>query len=180
MENKLQRNQNDKMIAGVASGLAEYLNTDPAWVRLAFVLAVFAGLSGVLIYIILWIAVPVKPYAHPVPDVDYRVYEDKNDPKSNKGAYLPSASHTKKDGNGRVIAGLILIFLGTYFLSDEFHFLPYWVSLDKLWPLALIIPGILILAKAGKKGHNYEPNEQPVDYKKEETPENTKDADQPL
>ena len=182
MENKLQRNQNDKMIAGVAFGIAEYLKIEAAWVRLAFVLAVFAGLSGILIYIILWIAIPAKPYAHPFPDVDYKVYQDKNGPVSNKEVYPSFPGNTKNQGNARLIAGLILIFLGVYFLSDEFNFLPYWVSLDKLWPLALIIPGILILAKAGKKDHQEEQLEQPdqdVDKKQGDIiADSTKDKDQ--
>ncbi len=166
MENKLQRNQHDKMIAGVASGLADYLNTDPAWVRLAFVLAVFAGLSGLLIYIILWVAIPVKPYPPSFPHVDYRV--DKTE-----GAYAPRYTQ-EKPGNSKLVAGLILIFMGAYFLSNNFHILPYWFSLHKLWPLALIIPGILILSKASKKDHDFD---QP-DVPKQEIPEDPKDKDQ--
>lgn len=141
MENKLQRNPDDRIIAGVASGLADYFHTDPVWIRVVFVLAVFAGLSGILIYIILWIAVPSGP------SVDYRVYEDKGAAPVDRGVYRGS----KKEDNGRFIAGSLLILLGLLFLSREFDLLPYWVSFDKLWPLVLIIPGIMILAKAGKK-----------------------------
>jgi len=180
MENKLQRNQHDKMIAGVASGLAEYLNIDPTWVRLGFVLAVFAGLSGILIYIILWIAIPAKPYIHPVSDlnVDYKVYEDKNDPALTKGAYpMPY----KKQGNGRLIVGIVLIFMGAFFLSEEFNFLPYWVSFDRLWPLALIIPGIMILIKAGKKDPVEQQPDHVADKKQEDiVEESTKNTDQSL
>lgn len=49
---------NDKMIAGVASGLARALNVDATLVRLAFVLiTVFAG-GGVLLYAVLWVVMP--------------------------------------------------------------------------------------------------------------------------
>jgi phage shock protein C len=149
MENKLLRNQHDQMIAGVASGLAEYLKIDVIWIRLVFLLAVFAGLSGLIIYIILWIVIPPKSYVHPF-DVDYKVYDDKNDPDR---VSPPLPVHTKKEGNGRLVAGILLICMGAYFLSEEFDFLPYWISFNKLWPIALIIPGIMILIKAGKKDH---------------------------
>lgn len=46
------------MLAGVAAGIAKYFNIDPLWVRLAFIALVFAGASGILIYIILWLIMP--------------------------------------------------------------------------------------------------------------------------
>jgi phage shock protein PspC (stress-responsive transcriptional regulator) len=48
------------MIGGVCAGLGEYLTADPTIIRLIFVLLTFAGMSGVLIYIIMWLIVPVK------------------------------------------------------------------------------------------------------------------------
>jgi phage shock protein C len=62
MEKKLQRDKQNKKLAGVCSGLAEYFELDVTLVRVAFVLAVMAGLSGGLAYIILWIVMPVKPF----------------------------------------------------------------------------------------------------------------------
>jgi phage shock protein C len=62
MENKkLYRYPDRGMIAGVCVGLGEYLNVDPTIVRLIFVLLTLAGFSGVLIYIIMWLIVPVPP-----------------------------------------------------------------------------------------------------------------------
>ncbi len=43
---------------GVASGLAAYFNIDPVWIRLLFVFLVFIKFLGLIIYVILWIAVP--------------------------------------------------------------------------------------------------------------------------
>ena len=81
MEKKIQRNTQDKMLAGVCSGLAEYFDVDVTLVRVAFVIAVMVGFSGILAYIILWIVVPVKPidsYYHSgnLHNTDYRVYDD--------------------------------------------------------------------------------------------------------
>lgn len=59
MKNKhLVRKQNDRMLFGVAAGLADYLNVDPIIIRLLFVLLSLAGAHGVLIYLILLIIMP--------------------------------------------------------------------------------------------------------------------------
>ncbi len=54
---KLYRNENDKILGGVCSGLADYFGVDPAVMRVIFVLLLFFGL-GFIAYIILWVAVP--------------------------------------------------------------------------------------------------------------------------
>ena len=60
---KLYRSH-DRMIAGVLSGFAEYINADKSLIRLVYVLiSVFsAGFPGLLAYIIAWIVIPEKPY----------------------------------------------------------------------------------------------------------------------
>ncbi len=52
------RDPEEKVIAGVCSGIAAYFHLDPVWIRLLFILTLFAGGAGVLIYIILWIVMP--------------------------------------------------------------------------------------------------------------------------
>ena len=58
---RLYRNKSDVMIAGVCSGLGEYLDVDPTAIRLAFVLLLFVGLGGLWIYLVLWIIMPMGP-----------------------------------------------------------------------------------------------------------------------
>ncbi len=58
---RLYRIPSEGMIGGVCAGLGEYLSADPTLIRLIFVILALAGMSGVLIYIIMWIVVPVKP-----------------------------------------------------------------------------------------------------------------------
>ncbi len=55
---RLVKLQSDQMIFGVASGIADYLNIDPAIVRLLFVLMALTGGHGILIYIILAVIMP--------------------------------------------------------------------------------------------------------------------------
>lgn len=57
-EKRLMRATQNRMIAGVAAGLAEYLNVDVTLVRLAFVILALAGGPGLLIYLIMWLVMP--------------------------------------------------------------------------------------------------------------------------
>lgn len=62
MEKRLYRSRNNKVIAGVCGGLAEYFNIDPVIVRIiAIVLLLPGGLPGFLPYVILWLVVPYGP-----------------------------------------------------------------------------------------------------------------------
>lgn len=54
---KIHRDVDNRIIGGVAAGLAAYLNIDSIWTRLLFIALLFTGF-GALLYIILWIVVP--------------------------------------------------------------------------------------------------------------------------
>ena len=56
----LYRDTDNKMLGGVASGLAEYMNWDVTLVRLAFVFCLFAVQGSVLAYLLAWIIIPGK------------------------------------------------------------------------------------------------------------------------
>lgn len=55
---RILRRQDDRMIAGVASGLARYFNTEPMYVRLGFLLLAFFQGFGALLYVVLWLLLP--------------------------------------------------------------------------------------------------------------------------
>ena len=58
---RLYRDGSDKLLGGVCSGLANYMNVDPAIVRFIFAIITFGGFGfGILMYIILWIVLPVR------------------------------------------------------------------------------------------------------------------------
>ena len=64
MAKKLYRSSNQRVIAGVCGGLAEYFDIDVTIVRLiAVALLLPGGLPGFLPYIIMWIVVPTKEKA---------------------------------------------------------------------------------------------------------------------
>ena len=57
---KLYRNPRDKKIAGVCSGIAEYLSVDVTVVRILFLIALVCGGVGLWIYLIVWLVAPER------------------------------------------------------------------------------------------------------------------------
>ena len=68
---RLERNTEDKIIAGVASGVADFFGIDRSLVRVLWAVAVLFGGFGALIYIILWIVLPEAGQDRTVAD-DFR------------------------------------------------------------------------------------------------------------
>ena len=60
---KLYRSRDNVMVAGVASGLADFLEIDPTIVRLIFAFSIFLGGTGALVYFVMWLVVPEAPDA---------------------------------------------------------------------------------------------------------------------
>ncbi|NQV17572.1 MAG: PspC domain-containing protein [Armatimonadetes bacterium] len=58
MQNKIYRKWDDRMIAGVCSGIAQYLNWDVSLIRIAFLIMSFIGGVGVVLYAIFWFMFP--------------------------------------------------------------------------------------------------------------------------
>lgn len=182
MEKRLHRNEHDKVVAGVASGLAEYMQVDITIVRLLFVLSTFflAG-GGLLVYIVIWIVAPINndlaaKYSqfndyfqkNPQDNSMFNSANAFNNPANsdsqtkwntqNVGAGFESVNHPpqfkKSSDTGRTIGGLILLFLGVYFLLRQFDFIPHWFNIFKiykLWPLAIIAIGITLIFKNQRK-----------------------------
>ncbi|MGN1216847.1 MAG: PspC domain-containing protein [Phocaeicola sp.] len=61
MNNRKLTRSNDRMIAGVCAGLAEYFGFDTTLVRVAYaLLTVFTAFSGLIVYLILMIVMPER------------------------------------------------------------------------------------------------------------------------
>jgi phage shock protein PspC (stress-responsive transcriptional regulator) len=58
LEMSLSRPRDDRMIAGVCSGIARHFNLDPTVVRIAFVASLFLPGPQILIYLIAWLIMP--------------------------------------------------------------------------------------------------------------------------
>jgi len=58
---RLYRSRDERMIAGVCGGLAEYFGIDPTIVRLLFVVGLFAVGGTFWVYLIMMLVVPEEP-----------------------------------------------------------------------------------------------------------------------
>lgn len=162
MEKKLQRDEHRKTIAGVCAGLADYFGVDVILIRVLFILALLFKGGGLLVYVILWIVMPPKPFLFNDLTVDYTV-----PPTSNPN---PFQNMPAKKNSGALIGGLILVFFGSFLLLEEFNLLPN-LDFGKLWPIILIAIGLGLLLKSNKK----EPWEE---WHKEKENANVKEDDQ--
>ena len=145
---RLFRSKSNQVIAGVCGGMGEYFNSDPILFRLLFVVAFIFGGSGLLIYIVLWIAIPEK------------VSGDKTDSTLNQDTMSENTSNYQTDPNpkpksdkpersdGNLWGGVILIALGAIFLVDRF--VPR-IDFGDLWPIILIAVGVILISKAYQK-----------------------------
>jgi phage shock protein C len=73
MSPRLTRSETDRVIGGVAGGIAQRFGFSSTLVRLAWLASVFFGGFGILIYLILWIALP----KHPAPISPTRIAEER-------------------------------------------------------------------------------------------------------
>ncbi len=60
-EKKLYRSKDNRMLAGVCGGIAEYFAIDASLVRIGAVLLSLGAGSGILAYIVAAIVIPEKP-----------------------------------------------------------------------------------------------------------------------
>ena len=58
VKKRLYRDADNKIIGGVCSGVGHYFGFDAVWLRIALALLLVFGGTGILLYIILWIAIP--------------------------------------------------------------------------------------------------------------------------
>ncbi|TEB07588.1 DNA-binding transcriptional activator PspC [Pelotomaculum schinkii] len=144
--NRLYRSRKNKMIAGVAAGMAEYFEVDVTLVRLLWVLSVMLGGSGILVYIIAAVVIPVE---NDRPDIPVEgVQEAQGEPTAGyqspgekKGLHVDSEKRRRN-------AGLLLIGLGIIFLVGQT--VPHYF-LRFSWPLLIIALGIYILFQGSGK-----------------------------
>ena len=153
---KLFRSRTNKAIAGVAGGLGEFFLIDPVIIRIIFVILAVMGGGGVLIYVLLWIFVPYKfeetftsanTSANNYSQQKKKESEIKDTEINTENPYDNSKHHNSK---GPIFGGVILITLGILFLASEI--IPE-VNFDKLWPVILIVIGLLLLGSSFRKNN---------------------------
>ncbi len=137
MKKKLYRSSRGKVIAGVCTGLGEYFEIDPVLIRALFIIALFSGGIGIMLYIVLWVIMPTEetalspqPSSEPseLSETDESVFCEKH--------------------KGTVVTGLVLVGLGTFFLIRELFPM---LSFKYMLPIILIAIGIIIVFNALRK-----------------------------
>ena len=64
---RLMRSSTDKKLGGVCAGLADYFDMDVTLVRVLWLLVVLCGGTGILLYVILWLVLPLAPAQAAIP-----------------------------------------------------------------------------------------------------------------
>ena len=123
---RLQRDLQNKVLGGVCSGLSNYFNIDATFWRILFFVLFLFGCSGLLIYVILWIAMPAAKY----------------EPGPTPASQEVSANDVQKKKNGNMAAGLTLIGIGIICLLARY--VPQ-INWHTAWPILLIVLGLILI-----------------------------------
>ncbi len=133
---RLYRSRQERIIAGVAGGLAEYFEVDVALIRLLWIIAFFMG-GGLFVYLIAWFVIPERP-AFSTEEQETIDLEVEDSPESRED----------RDKRWR-LGGLVLIMVGLIFLFREIF--PWRLINRILIPIALIFIGLFILFSGFQK-----------------------------
>ncbi len=141
-----KRSSTDKVLAGVCGGLGEYFTLDPTIIRIIFVLATFFGGFGLLLYIILALLVPADNQDPAEPIENVRQAAAQMGKVVEERAVRVRDEVAKQKQGGRGWAGLLLILVGALFLLGNYGLLD-WFDVARLWPILLIILGLIVISK---------------------------------
>lgn len=122
---RLYRSKNDKWIAGVCGGIAEYFGIDSLIVRILLILLLFLSGIGLIFYIIAWILIPVNPH-----QLDNKSKTDKSE-----------------------VLGILLLILGIFLLMRNLEIFPFYeffdwwdfISWSTILPIIFIIIGLFLI-----------------------------------
>jgi phage shock protein C len=153
--------EKDRLLFGVCGGLAEYLDVDSVFVRLAFVLLAIASGLGLLAYVALVLLMPrskEKPY-DPASALRQNIQGIPGDTAEagrriggvirGDRADAPAEPVMAKPESRRTAIGIILILIGVIILIVNFGVLG-WFSGAIFWPVLLIAVGLGLLAIRAK------------------------------
>jgi phage shock protein PspC (stress-responsive transcriptional regulator) len=173
---RLYRSPTDRVIAGVAGGLAAWLRIDPSIVRVAWVvLAILSGGIFLLVYIVMMIVVPLPPAGwvpSPGPPASGGAWTAgpgaaapppggawASPPGPGQAGTPPGGQWTPPPGgagpswkgpdpgNAGIVFGFILVGLGVWFLIDQYVHIDWQL----LWPVIVIVIGAALIVAAVRR-----------------------------
>lgn len=145
---RLYRSRSDRMLGGVCSGIGAYFSIDPTIVRLVFALLALANGLGVLLYVLLWLIMPLEGQEHQsARDALHTGAGELAERARAMGEELRSAMQGSQTQTSALI-GMALIIVGAIFLLQNLD-IPWlrWVRFETLWPLLLIALGVALLRR---------------------------------
>lgn len=151
MTNKLYRSQTDKMLGGVCGGLAKYLRVDLTIVRLFFVVLTLLGGFGPLVYLIMWIIVPLEDHVYT--DSNPNKFEGE-DIKERAGMVRDDFINAVKQPNQNTarFIGIGLVLAGGFFLLQQLDIKWLnWLDNGVLWAALILLAGVALLVRATRK-----------------------------
>ena len=163
MVRRLFRSRTQRVVAGVCGGLGEYFNIDPALVRVIFVILSFINGLGIIAYVAMWLVFPRQVPVEETESTEKVATGSKKKDVDEKiePLFKPRAQRPFWLGILLVVLGLGWIFSNLFdpIIAPIFQIstggIPFpfvwWPLTKEVWPLSLIIGGILILfIKRGK------------------------------
>lgn len=157
MNRRLYRCRHNRLLAGVASGVAEYFDIDPTIVRVLWLVSIFFGGLGLFAYVVMAIIMPLEPEVSPAAsapmgDATGDATSDAPVPSST-GWHSISATHRHSSrDNGRLVTflGIALMLFGALALVDTF--LPDLADGGRfIWPAFVLGIGALLVASAVRR-----------------------------
>ena len=149
MDKRVYRSHSNRVIAGIAGGLAEYFDVDVVLMRLLWVVAGFAG-GGILAYIIAWIVIPERDTVF---NRKENIYSQNHEMETESESKIEETERTvegqgTEQGRARRqrTFGLFLIGFGIIFLARQF----LGIFFHSFWPVLLIILGVYLLIRDRK------------------------------
>lgn len=151
MNRRLYRSPDDRMLAGVAGGMAETYDMDPALVRVVWtLLIIFTGGVFLILYVVMALVVPLRPYDEPVVMTEPGGETDTTTVNAAPGMSAAAARRARRresrqgDNTGPLILGALLIIVGGLFLVRQY----VNIDIGQLWPIAIIALGALLIFTA--------------------------------
>jgi phage shock protein PspC (stress-responsive transcriptional regulator) len=145
MKEGISRSRQNRILGGVAAGLAEYLSIDAIVVRVLFVVSVLFSGIGVLLYLIMWMVIPEERF-EPYSNINDNGVNNSNNTENANDINFTITQNKKNDG--KVVFGIILIVVGFFFLGIEvFSF----INFKDLIPILLVGAGIYLVWNSKSK-----------------------------
>ncbi len=162
---RLYRCREDRKLAGVAAGMAEYLDMDPTLIRIGWILSAFLGGFTILLYIILAFVVPIEPAAKAAHVGDPSVDPAAPGPDAGERpqaaqphwtADTASAGHDHhrrsaddRPGRAGMIFGVLLVVFGSIALVGQAF--PGWIADIHLGPAFVLAVGVALLIGSARR-----------------------------